>query len=314
MRTNQGALLYNSGAGSAGDAGGAELVGQLKSVGILVDLIEIEQGSDPAVAARSVQSEGVPFVLVAGGDGTVGAVASVLIGTETPLGIIPVGTFNNFALSLGLPTDASEACELIARRNIQAMDVGSANGRPFFECAGFGLDAEVFPLGEEIKSGAFAKWIDLFQKAFRYPRQNFELELDRPVSEALVDEAGGNKAAKARKLRRLDRRKIRLRALMLTVSNGPFYGMNFTVAPDARVNDGLLTVSVFKRFSRLELWWHFLSISSGRRKFSPKTLQFRVGKIKISGRKPIRTHLDGVLFEEWPVGLELQHSVLRVFR
>lgn len=257
--------------------------------------------------------DGVPFIIVAGGDGTVGAVASALIGTEIALGIIPVGTFNNFALSLALPTDALEACEVIGARRLQSMDVGFANGHPFFECAGLGLDAEIFPLGEEIKSGAFAKWIALFRKAFRYPRQWFEFEFDRPVCEAIVADVEAGNPADARKFARLSSRRIRLRALMVTVSNGPYYGMNFAVAPNEKVDDGLLTVNVFKRFSRLELWWHFLSISSGRRSFSPKTLQFRVKEVNISGPKTVRTHLDGTLVDEWPLRINVRHNALRVF-
>jgi diacylglycerol kinase (ATP) len=308
-----GALLYNAGAGSASDLSATELAAELESRGLAVRTVEIEAGDDPSEAARLAVRDGVPFLVVAGGDGTVGAVASVLIGTETPLGVIALGTFNNFALSLDLPEDPVEACELIGEQNVRGVDVGFANGKPFFECAGLGLDAEVFPLGEEIKSGAFPKWITLFRKAFRYRRQNFEIEFDRPVSEAIVEDQGGNEATKARKLRRLNRKTIRMRALMLTVSNGQYYGMNFTVAPKARIDDGLLTINVFKRFSRFELWWHFLSISSGRRIFSPKTLQFQVAKINITGRKAVRTHLDGQVFDQWPVAIELRHSALQVF-
>ncbi len=308
-----GALLYNAGAGSTEDLTPAQLSAALESRGVAVRVVEIGEGIDPADAARDLVRDGIPFIVVAGGDGTVGAVASVLTGTDLPLGIIPVGTFNNFALSLHLPTDPIEACGLIGERNLRAVDVGYANSKPFFECAGLGLDAEVFPLGEEIKSGALAKYVTLLRKAFRYRRQKFEIEFDRPVSEAITEGKGGNDAIKAGKLRRLSRKTIRLRALMLTVSNGPYYGMNFTVAPDARIDDGFLTVNVFKRFSRLELWWHFVSISSGQRAYSPKTLQFRVKKLKITGTNAIRTHLDGDLLDEWPVDIELRHRVLRVF-
>ncbi len=309
----RGVLLYNPKAGTASESGPDGLVAQLLNVGVKVDVREIGEENDPTTAARAALDEGAPFLIVAGGDGSVGAVARELIGSGTPFGIIPVGTYNNFALSLGLPKEIPAACELIGRNRLRKVDVGFANGKPFFECAGAGLGAEVFPLGEEIKSGAFSKWLELFRKAFRYPRQSFELELDRPVSEALVEGTATTRRSRIRQLRRLDRTTIRLRALMLTVSNGPYYGMNFAVAPEARIDDGLLTVSVFKRFSRLELWWHFLSISSGRRVYSPKSLQLRVKKIKIGGKRAVRIHLDGVPFDEWPLDIKLSQNMLSVY-
>ena len=85
------------------------------------------------------------------------------------LGIIPAGTFNNFARSLDLPLDPIEACEVILAGNARPTDVGFANGRPFFECLGSGLDAALYPLSEEIKSGRLHRMIDFLRRAYRYP-------------------------------------------------------------------------------------------------------------------------------------------------
>lgn len=99
---------------------------------------------------------GCQWVAAAGGDGVRGCVAQELIGTELPLGVIPSGTFNNFARSLGLPLDPIAACRVVQQRNVEPVDVGVANGKPFFECLGTGLDAALFPIGEQIKSGRFS--------------------------------------------------------------------------------------------------------------------------------------------------------------
>jgi hypothetical protein len=71
---------------------------------------------------------------------------------------------------------------------------------------------------------------------------------------------------------------------MLIISNGPYFGMNFAVAPDERMNDGLLTVSVFSRYSKLQLWWHFASIAFGRREYCPKSIAFRVARSVVGPR------------------------------
>lgn len=311
----RGILIFNAAAGTADvKFGRAEIVAQLERSQIKVDLIEISSGEDPTVAAERAIDRSPALIIAAGGDGTIEAVARALIGRDIPLGIIPCGTFNNFAKSLGLPTDTDEACRVIGKKNVHAVDVGFANDRAFFECAGFGLDAEVFPLGEEIKGGGLTKWFDFFRKAFRYPRQTFDLELDRPLADAIVTSDAEEDQRWIRRLRRASRKTLRIRALMITASNGPFYGMNFAIAPEAQLDDGFLTVSIFKRFSKLELWWHFRSISAGRRFYSPKTIRLRVKKITVNGTKQIRSHLDGSQFSQWPVTINLREQALRVFR
>lgn len=102
---------------------------------------------------------------------------------------------------------------------------------------------------------------------------------------------------------------------MITVSNGPFFGMNFAVAPDQRMDDGLLTVTVFSRYSKLQLWWHFLSIAFGRRGYDPKTITLRVAKLQISGPQNLPVHLDGTLQQDlWPVEIVCKPAALQVFR
>ncbi len=252
---------------------------------------------------------GCDWIAAAGGDGTVEAVARTLLDSAVVLGVIPCGTYNNFALSLGAPSDPKEACEVIARGSIRIIDAGFANGEPFFECAGMGLDAAVFPLGEEIKSGGFLKWIDFFRRAYRYPKQRFEFTLDRPIREALVSGA----PRRWRTSRRARGQSFHIHALMVTVSNGPYYGMNFTVAPGARLDDGLLTINIFRRFNKLELWWHFMSISSGRRVYSPQVTTLRVAGCEITGPQKIPVHLDGTPSNHWPLAIEVKKSALKVF-
>ena len=89
---------------------------------------------------------------------------------------------------------------------------------------------------------------------------------------------------------------------MVIVSNGPYFGMNFAVAPEERMDDGLLTVSVFSRYSKLQLWWHFASIAFGRREYSPKSIAFRVARLQVDGPRKLPVHLDGSPHDDlWPL-------------
>src|SRR4029077_8887176 len=110
-------------------------------------------------------------------------------------------------------------------------DVGSANGKPF-ECLGSGLDAALYPLGEEIKSGRVHRLLDLIRRAYHYRRQKFVLALDRPASDALVRGSTNESHRLIHFLTRNRGSNLTLSALMLIVSNGPYFGMNYAVAPE----------------------------------------------------------------------------------
>ena len=178
----KGLLIHNLKAGSLD----VELLPKLVSALGEAVSVDIEQLGEAGEASQYAEANHCDWIAVAGGDGTVESVASNLLGTRFPLGIIPTGTFNNFARSLGLPLDPIEACHVILAGNDRPTDVGFANGRPFFECLGSGLDAALYPLGEEIKSGRILRLLDFMRRAYQYPRQKFVLALDRPASAALV--------------------------------------------------------------------------------------------------------------------------------
>ncbi len=299
-----GLLIYNASAGPTARTTPGQLLSVLPAG---TQLHEFADGDDPAVLAQEALAAGVSWIAVAGGDGTVEAVAAKLVDSGVPLGVIPCGTYNNFARSAELPMDPLAAARLITGGVTRAIDVGFVNERPFFECVGVGLDAALFPLGEEIKSGGFAKWLDLLRRARDYPRQLFTLQLDRPLCEALASKHWRDR------LRRHSRRTLRLRALMVTVSNGPYYGMNFTVAPDARIDSGEFTVSIFKRYRKLELAWHFFSIRAGRRAYAPKLVALKVRQIEISGPDKLHVHADGAPLDQWPLTLKIKPGALRIY-
>jgi diacylglycerol kinase (ATP) len=307
----KGLLIHNPKAGSLG----IDLLPKLVSALGEVVSVNIEQLREAGHPLQYAEANHCDWIAVAGGDGTVESVASSLVATTFPLGIIPVGTFNNFARSLDLPLDPIEACDVIVAGNARPTDVSFANGRPFFECLGCGLGAALYPLGEEIKSGRVDRLLDLMRRAYHYRRQKFALALDRPASDALVRGLTNESHRFIDFLTRNRRSNLTLSALMLTVSNGPYFGMNYAVAPEQRMDDGLLTVSVFSRYSKLQLWWHFASIAFGRREHSPKSIAFRVAKLRVDGPRKLPVHLDGSPQRDlWPFDVECKKSALRVFR
>jgi diacylglycerol kinase (ATP) len=238
-------------------------------------------------------------------------VATGLIHASIPLGIVPIGTYNNIARSLNLPTDVAEACQVLARGQVKHMDVGQANDEHyFFEAAGVGLDAALFPLGEEIKGGRWGRMVQAARLAVGYKPQWLQMQFDRSVAEAREQPT-----SKLRFLRRRVepvQRKLQCSALLVVIANGPYYGTGFTVAPDAVIDDGLLTISIYRNFSKWELIRHFWSISRGQYHYSPKIETYRVAEVQLTSKATLPVHIDGHPLGTLPVTLKVVTQALKV--
>jgi diacylglycerol kinase family enzyme len=110
----------------------------------------------------------------------------------------------------------------------------------------------------------------------------------------------------------LDDRRLRTRALMVTVSNGPYTGAGMTVAPDARIDDGALDVCVFRHFSKLELLTHLATIAFGRRKYSPHVRMYRSRRVRITSATPLPCRADSNDLGMTPVEFVTKPRALRV--
>jgi len=101
--------------------------------------IEMVEGSRITMLVTALLEQGAKRIIVGGGDGSVGAAAQVLAGTDAALGILPLGTLNHFARDLGIPFDLAKAAALIADGHVRAVDVAEVNGRVFVNNSAIGL-------------------------------------------------------------------------------------------------------------------------------------------------------------------------------
>jgi diacylglycerol kinase family enzyme len=133
-------VLLNRGGGTvAADPGIRKKVAQaFKAAGLDVK-VELIDGGKCEVRCRAIAKRGDALVVVGGGDGTISAAAAALIGSETRLGILPLGTLNHFARDLGVPTKIEEAALLIAAGKERRVDVAEMNGRIFINNSAIGL-------------------------------------------------------------------------------------------------------------------------------------------------------------------------------
>ena len=161
--------LVNRGSGTVANKGlTAEHLRELfQKAGTEAD-VRLIPGEEICDAAREAVKAGADAVVAGGGDGTLRAVASVLVGGEVPLGILPLGTLNHFAADLKIPTDLEAAIRLIAEGEVHRLDVGEVNGEVFLNNSSLGFYPPIIQArDQEMKRSKHGKWVSMAIVTFK---------------------------------------------------------------------------------------------------------------------------------------------------
>lgn len=129
--------MVNADAGGSGDVS-ARIAQALAGAGLDSEIV-LAEGEDCANRAADHVKRGAELIIAAGGDGTVGAIAGVLAGSDAAMGILPLGTLNHFARDLGIPPDLEDAARVVASGRERRVDIAEVNGRAFVNNASVGL-------------------------------------------------------------------------------------------------------------------------------------------------------------------------------
>jgi diacylglycerol kinase (ATP) len=250
------------------------------------ELVPTTSEAQAIASARDAVARGYERVIAAGGDGTVGTIACQLLDTETALGVLPLGSVMNIARMLEIPRELEAAAQALATGHVRPIDVGQANGRAFFECGSVGMNAAIFEQAQRFDRGEYRALLTGLWVMVRYHPARMRV--------------------------RLDDQEVATRALMVTVANGPYTGLGFTVAPSARLNDGKFDVGVFRGFSKLELLRHLHSIAFGKRRFSPRVSTYRSSRVTIQSVHPLPARADAHDLGTTPVTFEVRPQALRI--
>lgn len=147
-------VLANAGSGKKAARRIEDLVAPFRAAGLRPEVRLIRHGRQMPAAAQRARAEGFATIIAAGGDGTICTVATEIAGSGIALGILPLGTFNFFARSLGLPQTASEAAEALITAEEREVSAGEVNGKLFLNNASLGL----YPALLEQREAAYARW------------------------------------------------------------------------------------------------------------------------------------------------------------
>jgi len=178
------AVIVNSTAGCGRGSEWADSVaGKFREAGFEPSMHVVSGGSEIEAATRRAIADAVPTIVAGGGDGTVNAVASNLIGTGIRLGVLPLGTLNHFAKDLNIPLQLDQAVQNIAAGHCVRIDAGEVNGTIFLNNSGIGLYPEIVAVRDaERRRFGIGKWRALFRASIevlrRYPFLNARLIVD----------------------------------------------------------------------------------------------------------------------------------------
>ena len=232
----------------------------------------------------------VDCVIVAGGDGSLNAAAAALMRTGLPLGVLPTGTANDLARTLGLPTDLPAAAAVIAAGHASRVDLGLVNDLPFFNVASIGLSAD---LADRLSGESKKRWgrLSYAWAALRV------LTRARAFGAVIVTR---------------DRR-VRVRTYQIAVGNGRYYGGGVVVRHDARIDDGRLDLSSLEVSG---VWKLALLAPAFRRGAHGAWREVRdesCTRFEVQTRTPRPVNLDGELLATTPARFELRPAAISIY-
>lgn len=231
----------------------------------------------------------VDLVIVGGGDGTLNAAAAGLMQTGLPLGILPLGTANDFARTLGIPPQLEQAVSIICQGHIRFVDLGEVNGHLFLNVSSIGFSAE---LARNLTAQAKKRWgvLGYAFAALRILRQS------RPFSATLHHEGED----------------IAIKTVQVSVGNGRFYGGGMTVEQSAAPDDGLLDVYSLELKKSWQLLALFPYLRRGTHGRWRNVRTFSTTALHVHTRRPHYINADGEIIGQTPAQFRLINNALKV--
>ena len=266
-----------SGAGMDADAS-ARRVAMIRDVlrrrGFEASIRVTERAGHARELAEGAVEDRADLVIVWGGDGTVNEAGAGLVGSPVALGLIPAGSGNGLAAALGVPRDPHAALSAALDGRVRSVDVGTLNGRAFFNVAGIGFDAHVARLFNQRARGRRGRLPYVFigiTEGCRYAGLTYTVRFTG-------DSPGCASAHKA---------------LLIAFANGSEYGMGMRIAPAARPDDGLLEACIVADRPVLSRFLHARHFAFGSIDSAPGLLRRSVRGATVEAPGEIVYHLDG---------------------
>lgn len=232
----------------------------------------------------------VDCVIVGGGDGSMNAAAGALVETRLPLGVLPMGTANDLARTLNIPADLAEASSVIGAGLLHPIDLGTVNGRYFFNVANIGLGVHVT---HELSTDMKRRW-GIFSYAYSLARA---FRSFRPFHANIV----------------CDGRRKRVHSLQIAVGNGRYYGGGMTIAEEASIDDRMFSLYSIEPISLWKMIRFAPAFRAGRFEHHHPVDIDHGRHIEISTRRPMSVTADGEVVTRTPAVFDMRAGAINVF-
>lgn len=288
------ALLVNPTSGKGRGGKNAPVAARrLRERGLIVTELAGGSAEESASLARAALREGADALVACGGDGTVNLALQAVAGTNIPLGIIPVGTGDDNARTLGLPLkDVAKAADVIADGRTRTVDLGLATtadgvSRYFLGVLSVGFDSQVNERAN-VMTWPHGQW--------RYLAAILaELRVFKPLPFSMT----------------LDGQLLEEEAMLIALGNGISYGAGMKICPEAKTDDGLLDLTILGAVSKLTFLRGFPKVFSGTHVRERYVQQHRVKHLTIDAPGQV-AYADGERFGPVPAQIEIKPQAIRV--
>ena len=286
-------LIFNPNAGAADDATQRfmEIVKELQARDILIEPYIMEPKCDLQKIVQEAIGQGIRLFIACGGDGTVSSVAKELVGTRAVLGIIPTGTQNNIAFSLGISTDIPSSAATLQTGRRRKIDIGICTcenqSTPCLEVCSVGLVSSLFPSTDDILHGDLARIGDFITTITTTLPSEIQILLNNNTE---VNTSGH----------------------VVLISNMPYIFRHFQVGPKDSFEDGLMDVLLFADQSKLDLIRHAIKSPGTDFELDPRIQHYRARSIIIDTDPPMQIMADGAKIGCGSVKIDIQKRALSV--
>jgi diacylglycerol kinase (ATP) len=268
----------------------AEILNEMQNQYILPEVYMVRPDSQVEAVVHSAIKGGIKLIVVAGGDGTIDSVVGAMIGRSATLGIIPIGTRNNLAYNLGIPSTIPGAVALLREGRRLKIDVGKMRhgraSRWFLEDATLGLLSDIYPFADSVQHGDLTQIGNLLSTVVSSTPSRLRIILE-------------------------GRKRIDMNAYMVLIANMPYIGPRFQISPDVSWNDNRLDVFVFSDMSKLDLISYAMQ-STGGAVEDTRIKHYRVKRLKIRSDPPMPVLADGMLLDPGLVTASIHPRALAV--
>lgn len=266
------------------------IVEEFNKSDIEFDIVESSYEGEIEIIASKVDTDKYTEIILVGGDGTLVEAINGLKGKDIMLGIIPVGSGNDFARNLDEKITIEKSIEIIINGEYVVSDIGLVNDKYFVNVTGFGIVSDILVNMVKIKKffgGSLAYLASTIYTLFSYKSKIAKIHINNEVFERDI--------------------------MLAVVSNGKYFGGGMKISPDAKIDDGEFELVIVNKLSIPKFLWLFKRVYNGTHIEVKEVEVFKSNSFYIESDEKFVINVDGNLYGSTPVNIRMVNEKFKIF-